>query len=275
MTTTQTRNRTHMPRALTEVPPFPAVAIKALQVISNEYGQLRELSDLITTDAAISGEVLRMANSALFGGRLQINSILQAIHMLGLERLKGVVVTIAMKSYLADSLEVPALRACWRHSLACAIIAEQLARLNFIEADIAYTAGLMHDVGRLALVAGYPSEYADFLTNLKKEPCDALQRERDLFGIDHCQAGLLLVARWNLPRTFIAVTSRHHDAPAAGDPAVLSTVRYGCIMAAALGFSVVHPVQPRNFEEILSQLTERERSQLPFETFGTHFLHSS
>jgi putative nucleotidyltransferase with HDIG domain len=254
-----------MSRALTEVPPFPAVAIKALQVMSGETAQLRELSDLISTDAAFSGEILRLANSALFGVRVEVSSILQAVHLLGLERVKGAVVTIAMKSYLGDSLEVPALPACWRHSLACAVIAEKLARLQLMEADVAYTAGLMHDIGRLALVAGYPGEYAKFLASTETGPCDALASERDLFGIDHCQAGLLLVSRWNLPRTFIAVTSRHHDAAAAGDPAVLTTVRHSCMMADALGFNVVHPLAPRSYEEILSDIPERERVQLPRE----------
>jgi putative nucleotidyltransferase with HDIG domain len=271
--TAQDLKRTSTPRALTEIPPFPAVAIKALQVISNEYGQLRELSELITTDAAISGQILRIANSVLFGGRVEISGILQAIHMLGVERVKGVVVTIAMKSYLGDSLEVPALRACWRHSLACAVFAEKLARVRMMEADFAYTAGLLHDVGRLALVAGYPGKYANFLANMETKPCDALQCERDLFGIDHCQAGLQLVSRWNLPVMFIPVILRHHEAAAAGEPAALSVVRISCRMADALGFNVVYPLEPRNYEEILSDLPMRERSLLPREPSElTHYI---
>ncbi len=249
--------------SLTEVPSFPSVAIQALQIISNERGQLRELSDLVKSDAAISAEILHMANSALFGIRTEVCSIMQAIHMLGLERVKGLVVTIAMKAYLNGALEIPALRACWRHSLACALVAEDFAKVGLMEGDVAYTAGLMHDVGRLALVAGYRKEYADFLVAAEHEPFDALQRERKLFGVDHCQVGKLLVTRWKLPKMFIDVTSRHQEAAVAGEPSILSTVRRSCQMADALGFSVVPPLQPQSYEEILGQLPERDRARFP------------
>jgi HD-like signal output (HDOD) protein len=248
---------------LTKVPPFPAVAIKALQVISNEHGQLRELSELITADPAFSVQILRMANSALYGGRVEISSILQAILILGLECIKGVVTTIALKTYLGDSIEVPALRACWRHSLASAVLAEELARVSLIEPDVAYTAGLIHDVGRLGMVAAYPKEYTAFLTSIETELGDILQRERELFGIDHCEAGRQLVIRWKLPTMFIAVTSRHHDTKVAGEPAALWTVRYSCMIADALGFDVIHGLPPRSYEEILGTLPERDRSRFP------------
>ncbi len=250
---------------LADVPVFSAVAVRTLQLVSKERGQLQELSELIASDPAISSGILRMANSALFGARVEIRGILQAIHLLGLERVKGAVVTVAMTTYLGASLEVPALRACWRHSLACAVIAQELARISLMESDVAYTAGLMHDVGRLALVAGYPGEYADFLASTEQEPCDVPQRERDLFGIDHCQAGLLLVTRWNLPELFRSVTSRHHDPAAVGEPPELSVVRHGCEIAEALGFNVARSNHSRSYEEIRKELPERGRSRLPRE----------
>jgi HD-like signal output (HDOD) protein len=259
------RGHTSMPQALTGIPPFPAVAIRALKFLSNESGQLRALSELIATDTALSGEILRVVNSPLVGLRNEISSILQAIVLLGLEHVKGVVLTIATKSYLGNSLEIPALRACWRHSLACAVIAKELAPLSLVEPDVAYTAGLLHDIGRLGLVATYPRKYADFLTSVEKEPGNALQRERGLFGIDHCQAGGQLVTYWKLPRVFIAVTSRHHEAAVDGEPTLLSIVRSSCRMADALGFSVSRPLQIMNYEEVLSKLPARERDQLPRE----------
>jgi HD-like signal output (HDOD) protein len=207
-----------------------------------------------------------MANSALFNVRIEVRSVLQAIHMLGLERVKGVVVTIAMKTFLDGTLEIPALRACWRHSLACAVISEDLAKVGMMEGDVAYTAGLMHDVGRLALIASYPKEYANFLAGAENEKGDTLGRERALFGVDHCQAGGLLVSRWNLPKMFLEVTSLHHESPTAGEHSILSTVRRGCLMADTLGFSVVPSGQTRTYEEILQDLPERERSRLPHES---------
>jgi HD-like signal output (HDOD) protein len=247
------------------------VAVKTLQAMSRERGALSELSELISSDAAISGGILRMANSALFNIRIEINGILQAIHMLGLERVKAVVVTVAMKAYLGEAIEEPVRRACWRHGLACALVAEEFAKVSLMEADVAYTAGLMHDVGRLGLIAVYAKEYTDFLMKAESEPCDALARERELFGVDHCQAGHLLVTRWNLPKIFIEVTLRHHDAPVAGEPIMLTVVRRSCRMADTLGFGVVQPIHPLSYEEILKDLPERERNRFPRES--TELVH--
>src|ERR1700691_6065935 len=91
MTITEKGEQKFRPGSLSEVPAFPAVAIKTLQVMSRERGELSELSELISTDAAMSGGILRMANSALFNIRMEISGVLQAIHLLGLERVKGVV----------------------------------------------------------------------------------------------------------------------------------------------------------------------------------------
>jgi putative nucleotidyltransferase with HDIG domain len=271
VTSVRKSERTELPRALLEVRPFSAVAIKALQVVSNEYGQLRELSELIISDAAFSGEILRIVNSPLFGIRKEVSGILQATLLLGLERVKGVVATIGMKAYLGDSLDVPALRACWRHSLACAVVAEEMARASLMEEDVAYTAGLMHDIGRLALAVAYPQKYAAFLMSTEKEPCDAVQYERELFGIDHCQAGRLLVLRWNLPKHYVGITSQHHEPAAGGNLDMLAIVRHSCRMADALGFNAVYPLQPQSYDEILACLPDRDRGRLPHEPSGLIF----
>ncbi|HET6142711.1 MAG TPA: HDOD domain-containing protein [Candidatus Acidoferrales bacterium] len=266
MTTAKESEQHFKPAHLTDVPAFPLVAIKVLQATSRERAALTELSVLISSDAALSAGILRMANSALFNIRIEITGVLQAIHLLGLERVKGVVVTVAMKSYLGASVEVPVLRDCWRHSLACAVVAEEFAKASLMEADTVYTAGLMHDVGRLGLIAAYPKEYADFLLKEENSPCDALAAERDVFGVDHCKAGQLLVSSWNLPQIFSEVTLRHHDEPGIGESAIVSIVRRSCRMADTLGFSVVHPIHPFSYEDILENLPDRERKQFPKES---------
>jgi HD-like signal output (HDOD) protein len=140
-----------------------------------------------------------------------------------------------------------------------------------MEPEVAYTAGLIHDIGRLALVMTYPKEYSDFLTSTETKPCDAIERERELFGIDHCEAGGQLVTHWKLPKMFLAVTSQHHDAAEADEPALLSIVRHSCMFADALGFNVLHTPHPRNYREILNELPERERDRFPIEP--TEFAH--
>jgi len=108
------------PSAVTNLPPFPTVAMKIMQLLSTEDTSMRELAGLITADPAFSTEILILANSPLFAFRTEIKSILQATALLGLQRVKALALTVGIKGYLADSLKIPVLRACWQHSLACA-----------------------------------------------------------------------------------------------------------------------------------------------------------
>ncbi len=151
MTASRHLNCPEIPIALLELPPFSTVAVKVLQLVSSDFSELKALSNLIGSDPAFSGAVLRIVNSPLFGMRKQIASVFDATVLLGLERIKGVALTIGIRTYLQDTLEVPAIKGCWRHSLACAIIGRELARGSEVKEDIAFTAGVIHDIGRLAL----------------------------------------------------------------------------------------------------------------------------
>jgi putative nucleotidyltransferase with HDIG domain len=262
-TTSEPSVHAQVPLALVEVPPFPAVAIRALQMVTSEFGRFRELSDLVSADPAFSSEILRVANSPLWGINYEVKSILQALLLLGLERTKGIVLTIGIRAYLADALQVPAFLACWRHSLACALVAEELARASRAEPDSAYTAGLIHDIGRLALAVIHREAYSDFLKNTDGAPGDVLQRERDQFGIDHCEAGESLVMRWNLPRSFADITSRHHRPPREGCFDLIEVVHLACQMADALGFEAAHHPDAPPYVEILARVPESGRDLLP------------
>jgi HD-like signal output (HDOD) protein len=254
--------------AIIELPPFPAVAIKALQLASDREVRLRQLHEVICADQVFVGELLRLANSPLHGMRTAIKSTLQASILLGYERLKGLILTIGIRVYLAKVLEIAALRACWRHSLACAIVAEDLAVASFaaksetrayLDKDVAYTAGMVHDLGRLALAVWRPKQYADFLKDTEKEPCNVLAQECALFGMDHCQVGRSLTAAWNLPAEFMEITAHHHDDLQDPQFNALAAVRFSCLMADALGFQVAHSIDSRTYEELLCELPERER----------------
>ena len=159
------RDEACMPWAQLRLPPFPQVAIRVLQLVSNENVQLHELGDLISSDAAFASEVLTIANSLLYAPRFPASSILQAIAVLGANHLQGLCLTVAVRAYLGRSLNHPMMRLLWRHSLACALIAEQLASTGFMDKDAAYTSGVLHDIGRFALAVVKPKEYADLLAN--------------------------------------------------------------------------------------------------------------
>jgi len=243
------------------LPPFPAVALKALQLVSGTDSSLRQLCDLIRTDPVFSGEILRIANSPLMAISTRITSVLQASMLLGFRRLRNVVITVGLRGYLNDSY-TPLLQACWRHSFACAMIAERIAGASSIDKDYAYTAGIMHDIGRVALATLFPRVYATVIERTFERPEDVLQFERDLCGIDHCAAGHSLVTAWELPEEFAEIMYHHHD-PISSKSGATSVIQSSCALADSLGFAVIRTIAPCSYQEILARHPERVRQCLP------------
>jgi HD-like signal output (HDOD) protein len=252
------------PWAHLRLPPFPLVAIRVLQLTNDENVQLHQLSELISSDAAFASEVLTIANSAFYSPRFPACTILQAIAVLGANHLQGMCLTVAVRSYLGKSLNHPLIRNLWRHNLACAMIAEQLAAAGFMDKDTAYACGVMHDVGRLALAVIRPDEYAALLEKHHGSAASILPLETQLFGCDHCQAGRRLVTDWTLPANFDAVVSEHHSPRRVdGIWSMDELVKVSCKMADAAGFPAFSGCKTIPFAELRNEIPARERSTFP------------
>ena len=244
------------------LPPFPAIALKALNLMAGTDTSLHKLCDLIRSDPAFSTAILRIANSPLVGFSKEITSVMQASILLGFRRLKSVAITVGLKAYLERSCS-PILKSCWRHSVACAIVAERSAKAAAsMDKDFAHTAGIMHDIGRVAMAAAMPQAYARVVATGADRPQDLLQVEAELCGIDHCQAGSSLVTAWDLPKVFLEITSRHHD-PETRLKGTASVVRPSCMLADALGFTVVKYRSSRDYAEILTEFPGPARNHFP------------
>ena len=166
-----------------QLPAFPAIALKALRLMAGRDTSLLELCDLIRADTGFSTAILKIANSPLVGFSREVTSVVEAAMLLGFKRLKSVVMTVGLKDYLKGPATA-AVRACWQHSVACAMIAERSAQATGLDKDFAYTAGIMHDLGRAAMIASMPG-YGQLIENEAEGPLELLQRERELAGLDH------------------------------------------------------------------------------------------
>jgi putative nucleotidyltransferase with HDIG domain len=255
------------PWALSTPPPFPAVAMKVLELLGQEDVDVRQVVRWLQADAVFSGEMLRVANSALYGTSGQIRSVHHATITLGLDFVKALAVTVGLRAYVKSAMKAPVLRRCWSHSLACGMFSQELATACFMKGDEAYTAGLLHDIGRLGLLAAYPLEYANVLNVAVEYSFDVLHCERELFDIDHCEAGAWLAEQWKLPPELGVIAAHHHDDPVAIDPGkkpdLLAIVRLGCRLADALDFSVVKTREPGDLAQILGYLPEAARLRFP------------
>lgn len=253
---------------LCNLPAFRPVALKMLKVLADEVAEVQELTALLRSDPALSAEVLAVANSAFYGKRQSIDSLARAVLIMGFERTRSLTMTVSLRSLLRHRTKTQHMEACWRHSLASALLAEELAPLYGLPKDQAYTALLIHDSGRLGLLMAYGEWYAPVLGARHANLAGCLASERRLFQMDHCQAGLWLTQQWGFPPIYSRVAGCHHDElpPTTHDLASLAQV--SCQLADALGFAAVSLAQAPSTAEIVARLPENPWAPYTFDENG-------
>src|SRR2546423_1855195 len=152
----------------------------------------------------------------------------------------------------------PIIENCWKHSLATALIAKWLAPYYRLSPDLVYTTGLMHDVGRLGLLAAEPEQYAKLLTSVDGSSADMLLAEKWAFRIDHCEAGFFLAKTWGLPDEFWLPASQHHAARNPQTPANVDVIRLACSFAHTLGYKAAPQAQGELPEALLEEIPGME-----------------
>jgi HD-like signal output (HDOD) protein len=251
---TETFIRPQTPWALRLVPPFPSVAQRIMALAAQDNSSAQEVGNLVKFDPSFSAELLRFANSALFGARRSVSGLTQAILLLGLDRVKTMATLVVMNRMVRSSVKIQALRKVWIHSLATALIAEEAAPRMRVGRDTGYTAGLMHNLGALGLMSAYPDEYSRMLEVSNDYGFDLLNTERDLFEIDHCEAGCYLAQDWDFPDELAAAIAAHHDEPVPGETGLDTLVQLSWRTADALGFAAFSPEKERSYEELVAHL---------------------
>lgn len=228
---------THSSLALRNLPAFPAVAARVLHVAQAPQVNLKEVAELLSRDAALSAEVLRLANSPLMGTRFQCQSLLQAVSMVGPARIASLAVTVGLSKFAHTLADAPVFRRAWRHNLACALLCHQEAESYNLDPDLAYTYGLLHDIGRLVLLASQPQDYARMVDYANRNGTPLANLERARFGFDHNEAGCWVAEVWGLPPQLIDISLTHCGAHAP-TTRLGELVRASCRGARELGFSV-------------------------------------
>jgi HD-like signal output (HDOD) protein len=224
-----------------------------MRLPSTDEGAFRPMADLIRLDPAFAERVLRIAGLPPLGSREKIGGVFQALAILGPDRLKGIVMTVALRDVLADVLADRLLLRCWRHSLACALLCEEMAKARWLDPDRYYTAGLLHEMGRLLLLATYPRDYATLLQAVDAaggECPDLLDCERRRFGADHCEIGHCLAKDWRFDDELREAIGAHHRPEVPGRSNLHSAVRLACRIADTLGFQAAGPASPTRWEDL-------------------------
>ena len=206
-------------RTLDDLPSLPAVVMELLNSIDQDDLDISVLAKKVSHDQALTAKTLRLANSSLYGLQVKVTTIQQAITYLGFQTTRNLITAAAVTGCFAEG-HCPGFdhKAFWRHSIATAACAKVLARQMRFNQDYAFTAGLLHDIGRLVLVSCFPQQYAATIAYRAEHDCYLLEAERAVLGVDHVDAGLALAEHWNFSDTMRLAIGGHHDpeAPGAG-----------------------------------------------------------
>ncbi len=206
-------------RTLDDLPSLPAVVMELLNSIDQDDVDISVLAKKVSYDQALTAKTLRLANSSLYGLQVKVTTIQQAITYLGFQTTRNLITAAAVTGCFAEG-HCPGFdhKAFWRHSIATAACAKVLARQMRFNQDYAFTAGLLHDIGRLVLVSCFPNQYSETLAYRDAHDCYLLDAERTVLGVDHVDAGLALAEHWNFSDTMRLAIGGHHDpeAPGAG-----------------------------------------------------------
>ena len=195
----------------TDLPAPPQAALQIIRACAREEVTSTEISDIASTNPALTAELLRVANSPLYGISREVTSINNAVSVLGLRAIRNLVLCISIHDAV-DKEAIPNFDAenFWEDSLRRAIIAKQLAGLTNQDADECFTAGLLQDFGLLILFYLHPEQASEWKTLRSMQPDKRLLREQEIFSITHNIIGEKLVEFWELPESLGQAIGQHH-----------------------------------------------------------------
>lgn len=217
------------------LPSLPAVVNELILALSDDGLSVDELAHGIEKDQALSARALRVANSPFYGMQKSISSIHDAIVVLGFRAVGSLVTTAA----LTDFFKAPELTwfdqsTFWRHSLGTAVCGRKLADQARLDPEIGFTAGLLHDIGRLLLVVCCTKQYEAAVIWREEHDSFLLEAEREVLGVTHAEAGAALAQHWNFAPSIQVAVATHHQ-PVAGTTASYADLTHLCeIMAHGL-----------------------------------------
>jgi len=201
-----------------ELRPLPAVAVRALEIAEGEQFSAHELAQAISADQALTAKLLRLSNSAYYGFPRRITTVRDAVVLLGFRAVRSATLASCVIDTLpGGSVMDPA--TAWRFSVTTGLLAEVLSRATQRHQDEAFTAGVLHNIGRLALDQHRARELSASRTLARQQGLTIMEAQRQLLGYTDADLGGALALHWNFPDALADAVAHHHlDVDALPDP---------------------------------------------------------
>ena len=253
---------------ITSLPSMPDIYQKVVSEIESENGTVAKVGDLISQDPAMTAKILQLANSAIFGSRATITSPAQAAVLIGMDSLQSLVLSLSVfKSFENTSAIGFDMNSLAQHSFTVGTLARHISKAENLSKEIAseaFTAGLLHDVGKLILATFAKDEFAAAIAKSKSEQISLIDAEKEIFGLGHDGIGGYLLSIWGLPQNIVESVSFHHTAEQfQGDELSSAAVVY---IANHLSKGQHAPEQQRKFDDFISAMGLADRVEAWHET---------
>ena len=196
-----------------QLPTFPETATEVVKLVSNTSVSMREVSSVIGHDPSLTAKVLKFVNSAFYGLHQSIASLQLALVMLGMKEIRNIVIGLSVfKTF--DNIKNSKLfdkKLFWQHSVSVAQIARAISqKLSLPMEGEEFTAGLLHDIGKIAFDQYFSEEFEAAWKRSLKQNIPLFQAEKLEIGVDHAEVGAWMAAKWNLPIKLVEAIRCHH-----------------------------------------------------------------
>jgi len=197
---------------LGDLPPLPQVAVQVLRIAADPDASTDELRRVISTDLALTAQILKIANSAMFGMMREVRTLTQAIMTLGFSTIKSVVIASSAKNLYSRGNAGLQERLMWEHALTAALAGRAYGKnLRFPRAEECFLGGLLHDIGRSVMGVKFPDRYGILVRSAYNDGTDLTELELETFGFDHAMVGEALLHSWNLAYSLEQAVRWHHE----------------------------------------------------------------
>jgi putative nucleotidyltransferase with HDIG domain len=196
------------------LPVFNKVAQKAYNILQSDSFTYDALAEIINLDPGLTTNILKTVNSAAFATSRKINDLKTAVSFLGKNQIASIVMMSASEDYFKTEIEgYEILRGeLWEHSLAVGVICQILAGyVSDVDKGTLFTAGLLHDIGKLVLNSFVVDEYDKIVHKVEDKKCSFLNAEHEVLGYTHAQVGAAVLRKWNFSKDIIDAVKYHHE----------------------------------------------------------------
>ncbi|MGQ9603147.1 MAG: HDOD domain-containing protein [bacterium] len=195
------------------IPPFPRCVQKVLTMLRDPRIQLTKVGEVVSLDQGFAGRVLRMANSAYFGLPRRVYNVTEALVLLGYSNVRNVLISASASQILGNALKAYGMESglLWEHSIGTAYSAQMIsAKSNVQVHSMAFSCGLLHDVGKVAIDLVLSEEQKADMSHLVSQR-GVIETELEVVGITHAEVGGEICRRWNLPEEIVDAVGYHHS----------------------------------------------------------------